>query len=468
MSFIRRKRGQVLLVHNERVAGTARIRQRELHRFSSRAELEDALTPLGWTRWTRSIAWRESEIDFDWSSIRERLTEELAAWSAAPSGAKHRRDQKIERLASELALELAPLSLAKASDVAVMERLRPSLLALRASIARLLPFELKPENQPPTKESPMHLNPIIDATHDDLLDGIQQPADEVFDEGMEHWWDGDRRSALKLFRAALKLDPQHADAHNHIGIVSLDARKLKDAERHFRAAIEGGQRQLEYEGAQVPWAVIENRPYLRGLANLALVLAEQKKWSEALAIHRHMLKLNPGDNQGVRFLIGPELLRLGDYEGAIAAFESGLHEEVGCAFGLALARLRMQGSAAEIGEALLTGFAANRYVAPMLLGESWERLDAHHGTSMAEPEWARDVVGLQADLWQAVPRSAELLRFWWAAPKVARWRQKLDEIMVQLNADMPQSERSPLATEWLALRSNESIHELVRAVRKAS
>ena len=126
MSFVRRKRGQVLLVHNERVAGTARIR-REPHRFSSQAELEEALTPLGWTRWTRAIAWRESEIDFDWSSIRERLTKELAAWSAAPSGAKHRRDQKIERLASELELELAQISLAKSSDVAVMERIRPSL-----------------------------------------------------------------------------------------------------------------------------------------------------------------------------------------------------------------------------------------------------------------------------------------------------------------------------------------------------
>ena len=145
-----------------------------------------------------------------------------------------------------------------------------------------------------------------------------------------------------------------------------------------------------------------------------------------------------------------------------------MHEEVGCAFGLALARLRTHGSAAEIGEALLTGFAANRYVAPMLLGESWERLDAFHGTGMAEPEWAHDVIGLQADLWQAVPRSAELLRFWWAAPQVARWRQKLDEIMVQLKADMPPSERSLLVSEWLALRSEESIRELVRAIRKAS
>ncbi len=86
--------------------------------------------------------------------------------------------------------------------------------------------------------------------------------------------------------------------------------------------------------------------------------------------------------------------------------------EVGCAFGLALAKHRAQGPAADIGEALLIGFAANRYVAPMLLGESWERLDAFHGTNMAEPEWAHDVIVAQADLWQTVPRGAALLRFW--------------------------------------------------------
>ena len=458
MSFVRRKRGQVLLVHNERDAGSARVRQRELHRFASPSELEGVLTPAGWARWTRAIAWREDELEFDWPAIRERLAEELAAWSAAPSGAKHRRNQKIERLASELVVELAPLSVAKTSDAAVIDRVRPSLLALRDSIARLLPTSHKPETQPPAKETPViQLTPVTN-----------RAADETFDEGMERWWAGDRRGAAKLFRRALELDPQHADAHNHLGIVGLEARKLKAAEQHFRAAIDGGQRHLERDGAEVHWGFVENRPYLRGLANLALVLVEQKKWAEALAIHRQMLKLNPNDNQGVRYLIGPECLRVGDNDGAVKAFEKCLHEEVGCAFGLALAKLRAGGASAEIGDALVTGFAANRYVAAMLLGETWERLDAFHGTNMAEPEWAHDVVVAQADLWQSVPRGAELLRFWWMAPPIATWRRKLDEIMARLK-DLPvSSERSAVVSEWSALRSQETIRELVRAVRTAS
>lgn len=455
MSFVRRKRGQVLLVHNERIAGSSRVRQRELHRFTSPSELEEVLTPTEWTRWTRALAWRENEIEFDWPAIRERLSEELKTWSAAPSGAKHRRNQKIERLASELVVELAPLSLAKASDAAVVDRVRPSLIALRDSIGRLLPSEHKPVPHPHAKETKMiHLTPI---TND--------AADDTFEGGMEDWWAGDRRRAVKSFRRVLQLDPRHADAHNHLGIVMLEARKLKAAEEHFRAAIDGGQRHLERDAAEVPWGFTENRPYLRGLANLALALLEQKKWAEALAIHKQLLKLNPNDNQGVRWLIGAECLRVGDNDGAIHAFQKCLHEEVGCAFGLALAKLRALGPSADIGTALLTGFAANRYVAPILLGETWQRLDAFHGTNMAEPEWAHDVVAAQADLWQTVPRGAELLRLWWAGRQVATWRRRLDEIMLRLKDLAPSNERSALVSEWSALRSEERVRELVRTVR---
>lgn len=458
MSFVRRKRGQVLLVHNERDAGSARVRQRALHRFASASELEAVLTPAGWARWTRALAWRENGLEFDWPAIRERLTEELAAWSAAPSGAKHRRNQKLERLVSELVVELASLSVAKTSDAAVIDRVRPSLLALRDSIARLLPTSHKPKTQAPTQETPV--SPRTSVT--------SRAADEAFDEGMERWWDGDRRGAAKFFRRAIELDPQHADAHNHLGIVSLEAGKLKAAETHFRAAIDGGQRHLERDGDEVHWGFIENRPYLRGLANLALVFVKQKKWSEALGLHQQLLKLNPNDHQGVRYLIGPECLRVGDNAGAVRAFERCLDEEVGCAFGLALAKLRAEGASAEIGLALVTGFAANRYVAPMLLEETWERLDAFHGTNMAEPEWAHAVVVAQADLWQSVPRGAELLRFWWRAPPVATWRRKLDEIMVRLKNLPVSSERSAVVSEGIALRSDETIRELVRTVRTAS
>lgn len=457
MGFIRRKRGQVLLVHNERGPGSTRVRQRELHRFTSPAELEQVLEPSAWAKWTRATSWREREIDFDWPAIRERLKTELESWSAKPTGATHRRNQKIERLAAELVTELAPLSLAKPSDAELVSRVRPSLLALRESVARLLISDPEERpHQPPSRSLPSETTASFEL------------ADQAFDEGMEFWWEGDRRSALKFFRRALKLDPQHADAHNHLGIACLDSRKLKEAERHFRAAIDGGALHLERDGARIPWGIVENRPYLRGLGNLALALAEQRKWVEALAVHQRLLEINPDDNQGVRYLIGVEYLQVGDNQGAIEAFGQCVGEEVGCAFGLALARLRAFGPTAEVGEALLLGFAANRYVAPMLLGERWKRLDAFHGTNMAEPEWADDVIKAQAELWQTVPRGAEVLRFWWSAPAVASWRRKLDENMVKLRTLPVSDERTAAVAHGFALRSLESVRGLVHTVHSVS
>jgi hypothetical protein len=104
----------------------------------------------------------------------------------------------------------------------------------------------------------------------------------------------------------------------------------------------------------------------------------------------------------------------------------------------------------------------------MLLGETWERLAGFSGTNMAEPEWAHDVIAAQAELWQAVPDSAKLLRFWWAAPQIATWRRRLDEIMLRLK-DLPVGNgRSALVSEWSALRSEEKVRELARTVQRAS
>ena len=65
-------------------------------------------------------------------------------------------------------------------------------------------------------------------------------------------------------------------------------------------------------------------------------------------------------------------------------------------------------------------------------------------------------------------RSPLLLRFWWAAPTVATWRRKLDEIMLRLKDLAPSSERSALVSDWSDRRSEGTIRELVRTVRTAS
>lgn len=445
MTFVRRKRGHVVLVVRERPPGATRGREREIHRFESIAEVEEVLPDAAWTTWTRAVARREPDLTFDWPAIHERLRGEVAAANLVPRGTPEERLHEIELRIVQLAAALMTLSPAKAGDAAILRELRPSLVPLLELAATLVHEE---DDEPPPGDEASAF----------------QLADQIFEEGMEFWWEEDRKRAATYFRRALEIDPHHADAHNHLGIALLEARKAKDAERHFRAAVEGGERHVELHDGQAPWGVLENRPFLRALGNLALCLAEQRKWSEAIAIHRRMLELNPNDNQGVRYLIGVEYLQAGDDESAIAAFERCAREEVGCAFGLALARLRAQGPSADVGEALLLGFAENRYVAPMLLGEPWTLLDAFHGTNMSEPEWVADVVQAQGALWRKVAGGAEAIRFWWNAPAVVSWRKQLDAKMVALGT-LPVG---AALTEEAALRSPKSVRDLARAVLSAS
>ncbi len=87
---------------------------------------------------------------------------------------------------------------------------------------------------------------------------------------------------------------------------------------------------------------------------------------------------------------------------------------------------------------------------------------------MAEPEWAGGVVKAQADLWHSVPKGAEVLRFWWTTPSVASWRKKLDDHMIKLKSLPVSDERNAVIAQGFALRSETTVHEIVKKVRAAS
>jgi tetratricopeptide (TPR) repeat protein len=51
------------------------------------------------------------------------------------------------------------------------------------------------------------------------------------------------------------------------------------------------------------WGVFETRPYMRARASLASCLWERGERGEAIAHYQEMLYLNPGDNQGLRYIL---------------------------------------------------------------------------------------------------------------------------------------------------------------------
>ena len=424
------------MVHNQRLPD-GKIRQDVLYAFVSRDVLRTTLEAGHWAEWKRTMTWRHDNVRWDWETIRSKLEDELGAWESNSAGAPSRHQGRVGTALADVAELLNRLTMGRRTDAVLIEALRPVLVKVHEATGRLL----RPSSGPgATQEGMMEANRPAN----------QEQAEELFDQGMECWWSGDRKAAGRFYRRALKLDEAHADSHNHLGIVALERRRLSDAATHFEAAIEGGSRHLVKERGRVEWGWTENRPFLRGLYNLALVRTEQRRHDEALEIQQDLLFRNPGDNQGVRWVMGETLHRLGRREEAIEAYRNA-QEEPGCCFGLALA-LYESGEEGQAGVALLGGIAANQYIVPMLLGERWERQDVWHGSNMAEPEWAADCVQRYGDLWRKAAGSADFLRRWWTAEPVKAWCANLTDMMGQLDDLSPGAERSMLVRKLMGLK----------------
>ena len=92
---------------------------------------------------------------------------------------------------------------------------------------------------------------------------------------------------------------------------NFDQSKEK-AKELYEAGVKAGERALgadafdEYVGHF--WGVLETRPYMRAREGLAACLWQQGQRQEAIEHYQEMLRLNPGDNQGIRYILLPCLL----------------------------------------------------------------------------------------------------------------------------------------------------------------
>jgi tetratricopeptide (TPR) repeat protein len=135
------------------------------------------------------------------------------------------------------------------------------------------------------------------------------------------------RSRIALAHKALGISPLCADAYV---LLAEEARSLEEARDLYAKGVEAGELALgprgfnEYAGHF--WGFLETRPYMRARAGLAGTLLQLGDVDGALAHYRDMLKLNPNDNQGIRYVLAGCLLRQ-DNDSALkellAAYEDG-------------------------------------------------------------------------------------------------------------------------------------------------
>jgi tetratricopeptide (TPR) repeat protein len=127
----------------------------------------------------------------------------------------------------------------------------------------------------------------------------------------EAWQRATPRSRIALAHKALEISPLCADAY--VLLAQESASSPEEAQDLFTKGVEAGALALgpnafkEYHGHF--WSFLETRPYMRARAGLAGVMLQRGDTEGAIGHFRDMLKLNPGDNQGVQYTLLACLLR---------------------------------------------------------------------------------------------------------------------------------------------------------------
>jgi tetratricopeptide (TPR) repeat protein len=147
------------------------------------------------------------------------------------------------------------------------------------------------------------LVPEIEPTNS-AIDAAQQLMYEAFEAPSP-------QRQMSLSHKALEISPDSADAYV---LLAEYAERLPEALKLYEQVVAAGERALgderfeEYEGHF--WGFIETRPYMRAREGLANCLWEAGRREDAVEHCREMLRLNPNDNQGIRYRLLAMLLDL--------------------------------------------------------------------------------------------------------------------------------------------------------------
>ncbi len=109
--------------------------------------------------------------------------------------------------------------------------------------------------------------------------------------------------ALEILDQAYQLEPESAEVQigfvGAYGVIGIQA----SAHAHIEQAYQLTRTKFPKWPKLLEWGFLENRAYLRAIHYKAGLLCNQDKLEEGLKLYKLLLKLNPNDNQGIRYLV---------------------------------------------------------------------------------------------------------------------------------------------------------------------
>jgi tetratricopeptide (TPR) repeat protein len=231
-------------------------------------------------------------------------------------------------------------------------------------------------------------------------------------------WDAaTKRKRLALAKEALALTVDCADAW----VLLAEEETASDvaARPFWEEAVNAGERVLGRRAFEDDvghfWGLLETRPYMRAMQGLATCLWRLGDFDAAVGRFEELLRLNPNDNQGNRYLLVACLLEAGRREALTSLLVRYERDWTAVwAWTGALLEFRSSGDSAKSRKALLAAKKQNPHVAPLLLGR--RKL----------PRRLPEYIGF-GDESEAVAYAADHRANWSRAPGAVEWLATMEE-----------------------------------------
>ena len=180
------------------------------------------------------------------------------------------------------------------------------------------------------------------------------------------------KQRVALARKALSISPLCADAY--VMLAEETATTVEECHGFYAKGVEAGElalgKQAFADDVGHFWGLLETRPYMRARAGLAQALWALERKDEAIAHYQDMLRLNPNDNQGIRYLLAACLLEVGDDLALEELLD--IYDEDGTAewaYSKALLAYRKAGDTDQTRKLLSDAWNANSHVPAYLTGK---------------------------------------------------------------------------------------------------
>lgn len=226
------------------------------------------------------------------------------------------------------------------------------------------------------------------------------------------WEEPDSKKRIKLAQDALMLDPDSVDAYNILA--ENAATSAKEMAYYYEQGMRAGERELGAaffeENKGHFWGFTETRPYMRAKKGYAEACAEMHNLTEAIKQYKELLELNPGDNQGVRYLLVIACQEAGEWQAAEALIREYDENTAVFNFSQVIVEYGIRPKSPKLNTLIQSAHRANPHVIPLLLGKKKLPASMPDYYGFGDRNEAVMYVHMARHLWQARPELLLLLR----------------------------------------------------------